>query len=246
MTGVKEGALKSPRATGMRARVWMAVSGLVGLGALAAYYVSPYLASWPNGGGSASAIAAYGSSHETLFFAAAWLQATGTMLIVIFFLGLVAAAGAVTRLSGLVVILASISLLSLVLVEALLAVFVPIAAGAGDREAAAVAFGLVNGTFARVFPLGPASWSYLGLGWVVLQSGVIDRRLGYAALGLGAAFEAAGLIAIASSAGALFATALSVLQVLWVAAAAIVYAVPAPRGCEVVPWAGNASSRLEP
>ena len=245
MTGANEGALKSPLTSGVSARVWTAISGLAGLVALAAYYVSPYLANWPNAGGSASSIAAYGSSHETLFFAAAWLQATGTVLIVIFFLGLVAAAGAVTRLSGLVVILASISLLSLVLVEALLAVFVPIAAAAGDPEAAAVAFGLVNGTFARVFPLGPASWSYLGLGWVVLQTGVIDRRLGYAALGLGAAFEAAGLIAVASSAGALLATALSVLQVLWVAAAAIVYAVTAPRARGVVSRAGNASSTLE-
>lgn len=247
MTGGSEAALKSPQATGVSsARVWMAVSGLAGLLALAAYYVSPYLANWPNGGGSASVIAAYGLSHEALFFGAAWLQATGTVLIVTFFLGLVAAAGAVTRLSGLVVILASISLLSLVLVEALLAVFVPIAAGSGDHEAAAVAFGLVNGTFARVFPLGPASWSYLGLGWVVLQSGVIDRRLGYAALGLGAAFEVAGLIAIASPAGAVLATTLSVLQVLWVAAAAIVYAATPRRAGVAVSVAGEARSSLEP
>lgn len=208
----------------MSTRRWIAGSGLVGLLALTVYFVTPALAGWPFGGGSPSAIAAYASSHETLFFAAAWLQATGTMLIVIFFLALVGAAGAATRLSGLLVIVASTALLSLVLVEAVLTVFVPIAAGAGDQEAAAMAFGLVNGTFARVFPLAPASLSYLGLGWVVIESGVIDRRLGYGALGLGAAFELAGLLAIVFQAGVVLATALSVLQVLWVAAAAIVVA----------------------
>ena len=220
---------QAPLLAGVNTRRWLAASGLIGLLALAVYFVAPALAGWPFGGGSSSAIAAYASSHEALFFAGAWLQVTGTMLIVIFFTGLVATARATTRLPGLVVIIASTSLLSLVLVEALLTVFVPIAAGGGDREAASLAFGLVNGTFARIFPLAPASFSYLGLGWVVLETGVLDRRLGYAALGLGAAFELAGLIAIASPTGVIFATVLSVFQVLWVAAAAIAYAVrPSP------------------
>ena len=210
--------------TVVNTRRWLAASGLVGLLALAVYFVAPALTGWPFGGGSSSVIAAYASSHEALFFAGAWLQVTGTMLIVIFFIGLVASARATTGVSGLVVIIASTSLLSLVLVEALLTVFVPIAAGSGDREAASMAFALVNGTFARVFPLAPASFSYLGLGWVVLKTGILDRRLGYAALGLGAAFELAGLIAIASPVGVIFATVLSVFQVLWVAAAAAVFA----------------------
>jgi hypothetical protein len=50
-------------------------------------------------------------------------------------------------------------------------------------------FALSNGVFARVFPLAPASAAYVGLGAVILGSGVLHRTFGYVAVGLGLANE---------------------------------------------------------
>src|ERR1700730_6581452 len=60
-------------------------------------------------------------------------------------------------------------LLAVVLVEAAFLIAVPVAA------TVATAFALSKGVFARIFPLAPASGSYLGLGAVLLTSRVLPR-----------------------------------------------------------------------
>jgi hypothetical protein len=209
------------RMTERRIVTLAAFCGIAGPLALTLYFAAPALTGWPYGGAPADQLLAYGKSHQTLFYAGAWLQATGTLLSIIFFLALVQLAGAMSRLSGLVVVVSSAALLSLVLVEAAFLVAVPQAAGAGDSATVATTFDLSNGVFVRVFPLAPASASYLALGAVILGSKVLPRAFGYLAVAIGVAFVAAGLVAIFSTIGVIVTIALSVGQELWIVAAAI-------------------------
>lgn len=198
-----------------------ALCGIAGPIALTVYFCAPALTNWPYAGASAAHLVAYADSHQTLFFAGAWFQATGTLLSIIFFLAIIDLAGAATRLPGLVVIVASAALLGLVLVEAALLMEVPLAAANGDSATVVTTFDLSNGVFARVFPLAPASAAYVGLGAVILGSKLLHRRFGYAAVGLGIAFEVAGIIALFTVVGLILAIILSVAQELWIITAAV-------------------------
>lgn len=200
------------------------IAGLCGIGgpiALTIYFAAPALTNWPYAGASAARLTAYANQHQTLFFAGAWFQATGTLLSIVFFLAIVQLAGAAARLPGLIVIVASAALLGLVLVEAAMLMEVPLAAANGDAATVVTTFDLSNGVFARIFPLAPASAAYVGLGAVILGSTVLHRWFGYVAVGLGLAFEVAGIIALFTTIGLILAIILSVVQELWIIAAAI-------------------------
>jgi hypothetical protein len=198
-----------------------ALCGVVGTAALTAYFVAPAFLGWPYAGASPAKLTTYALDHQSLFYAGAWLQTTGTVLCVVFFLSLVWLAGAVNRLPGMLVIVAATSLLSIVLIESALMVAVPMAASAGDPTTVATTFALSNGVFLRVYPLAPSSVTYLALGLMVLTSGVLRRFYGYAALGVGAAFELAGVVSILSSAALIVIAVLAAGQVLWILAAAV-------------------------
>jgi hypothetical protein len=198
--------------------------GIAGPAALAVYFVAPAFSSWPYAGASATQITSYALNHQTLFYAGAWFQATGTLLCVIFFLAILRLAAAPIRLPGLLVIVASTTLLALVLVEAALLVAVPSAAVAGDAAAVVTTFDLSNGAFVRVFPLAPASVTYIALGAVIVGSNLLPRCFGFVAIGLGIAFELAGMIAVLGSAGLIMTIVLSAGQELWIVAAAVALA----------------------
>lgn len=205
-----------------------AACGVVGTVALIAYFAAPAFLSWPYSGAPAAQLTAYALNHQSVFYAGAWLQSTGTLLCVIFFVGLIRLAGASNRAPGLLVIVASASLLSVVLVESALMVAVPMAASAGDTSTVATTFALSNGVFVRVFPLAPSSATYIALGLTLLASGPIHRAYGYVAVGIGVAFELAGLAAVFSSAALIVVATLAAGQALWVAAAAVaLWRVPA-------------------
>ena len=198
-----------------------ALCGIAGPVALTIYFVAPALSGWPYAGASAVQLTRFALEHQTLFYAGAWFQVTGTLLCVAFYLALLQLVGATTRLPGLLVIVAGTTLLGLVLVEAALLVAVPTAAATGDTSTVVTAFDLSNGVFVRVFPLAPASVSYLALGAVLLGSGLLHRWFAWAAIGLGIAFELAGLIAVISAVGLVLTIVLSVGQELWIVAAAV-------------------------
>jgi hypothetical protein len=204
-----------------RLRLLAVVCGLAGPIALTVYYAAPAFTNWPYAGASATQLTSYAVGHQSLFYAGAWFQATGTLLGVTFFLSIVQLAGAATRLAGLLVIVASAALLGLVLVEGALLVAVPMAAASGDVTTVVTTFDLSNGVFVRVFPLAPSSVTYLALGAVVLSSGVLSRWFGLVAIMLGLAFELSGLVAIFSMIGLLATIVLSIGQEVWIVAAAI-------------------------
>ena len=198
-----------------------ATSGVAGTLALIAYFAAPALLGWPFAGASPARLSAYALDHQALFYAGAWLQCTGTLLSVIFFVGLVRMTGAAGGLPATLVIVAAASLLSIVLVESAFMVAVPMAASAGDTATVATSFALSNGVFVRVFPLAPSSATYAALGWALLSGGPLHGGFGYAAITIGAAFELGGIVAIFSSPALVFLALLAAGQALWIAASAV-------------------------
>ena len=206
---------------GLSERRIAALCGIGGSLALVAYFAAPVLLGWPYAGASPQAIAAYATRHDRLFYAGAGLQVTGTFLCVVFFLALLRLSDAAPRLAGMVLVVAATSLVATAVVEAALLVAVPMAAAAGDMATVATTFAMSNGVFVRIFPLAPASATYVALGAVLLGARVIDRRFGYAALAMGLAFEVAGLLAILADGALLIVAILAAGQVAWVVAASI-------------------------
>lgn len=198
-----------------------AASGVAGTFALAAYFAAPAFLGWPFAGASAARLSAYALDHQALFYAGAWLQTTGTLLSVIFFLALVRMTGAARGLPATLVIVTATSLLSIVLVESAFMVAVPMAASAGDIATVATTFALSNGVFVRVFPLAPSSATYIALGLALLSPGPLRKGFGYAAIAIGAMFELGGIVAIFSSLAVVILAVLAAGQALWVAAAAV-------------------------
>lgn len=196
-----------------------AVAGIVGAILLALYFNTPALTNCPCSSASPQ-LAAFIRLHPTFLYAGLWLQAIGTLLCIVFFLTIVHLAGATTRIAGLVVIVASASLLSLVLVEGGFLATLPSAVWAGDQPTFTTAFALGN-VFTRLYPLAPASATYLALGAVILGTGLLPRWLGYLSLAFGIGFEVAGLLAVFSGFGLTLVAILAGLQGLWIIVAAI-------------------------
>jgi hypothetical protein len=205
-------------------RLQGAAAGIAGPIILTLYFGTPAVTTYPAATVSNTDLTAYATSHASIFYLGAWLQATGALLSVIFFLSLVQLAGGVRRLSGLVTIVASALLLSVVVVEGVFLMAVPGAAASGNTAGMRLAFDLSNGGFVRVFPLAPASATFVALGLVLLGADVLHRWFGYAAVVIGIAFEVAGFAAIFSGAGLTAALILSIGQEFWILAAAIALA----------------------
>ena len=204
-----------------------ALAGIVGPLLLAAYFGAPALAGWPFAGAAPDALIGYAKSHEALFYGGGWLQATGALLSSIFFLVLLQLSGARGGVEGAVVIAGVAVLLSVVLVEAALLEALPIAAQNGDRATVATAFALSNGVFARIFPLAPAPMIFVGIGIALGRASPIAGAFGTAALVVGLLFVLAGLAAVASPAGLVLAIVMSVVEAIWIFAAAVALGVRA-------------------
>ncbi len=198
-----------------------AVCGIAGPVALTAYFLAPALLNWPYAGAPAAQLTTYAMNHQALFFAGAWFQITGTLLCVVFFMALIRRAKATGTIGGLLAVNASACLLAVVVVEGALLVAVPMAASAGDSATVLTTFDLSNGVFVRVFPVAPASATYVSLGAVILSSGALHRVYGLAAVALGIAFELAGAAAIFNSVVLIAIAVLAAAQAIWIAAAAI-------------------------
>lgn len=207
----------------VRGNLIAAACGIVGPILLVIYFAAPAFTGWPYSGASPERLIVYATAHAWLFYAGAWLQATGTLLSLAFYLALLRAAGATSGFWGSLLLLTGSSLLAVVLVEAAFLQTVPIAAGAGDKATVAASFALSNGVFVRIFPLAPASGTFVALGAILLGRRIVPDAFAYAAFGLGAAFELAGLLAIVSSSALFAIIGLSVVQTVWTVAAAVAF-----------------------
>jgi len=204
-----------------------AAAGIVGPILLALYFGAPAVTGWPYSGASPDALTEYARSHALLFYLGGWLQATGSVLSVIFFLVLLQASSRRNEFEGAIVLMGAAVLLAIVLVEAALLEAVPIAAAAGDRATVATTFALSNGVFARIFPLAPAPLIFAGIGVALRGGRVLPAGFGSAALVIAALFVLAGILAIFGTVGLILAIVMSIVEAVWILAAGIAFAIHA-------------------
>jgi hypothetical protein len=211
------------RRPGRRLRVLAALAGIIGPVLLAAYFITPALARWPSAAQSPGKLAAYATAHRLLFYGGGWLQATGALLSIMFFLVLLQLSGARGTLAGSATLIGCALLLSVVLIEAALLEAVPVAAANGDRATVATSFALSNGVFARIFPLAPAPMAFAGIGFALSGTSLLPRFFVRTALLVSALFLIAGLAAVFGTPGLILAIVMSVAEAIWIAAAAIAF-----------------------
>jgi len=207
--------------TSASVRRLVAVSGILGPVALAVYFATPWLVNWPVGSVTGDLLATFASHHRDLFFVGAWFQGVGSLLSVLFFVGLVHLAGATNRVAGLCTVAACAVLLSVSLVEGAFLMTVPLAVAAGHAATAQTTFDLSTITFVHVFPIVPVPAVLFSLGAVILGSRVLPRSVGVAALILGAAFEIVGFAALLIDTFVIPVIGLLVIEELWIIAAAL-------------------------
>jgi hypothetical protein len=209
---------------GRRLRILGALAGIIGPVLLAAYFAIPALVHWPSAGTSPSKLIAYATAHSVLFYAGGWLQVTGALLSILFFLLLLQLSGARGSLAGSIALAGCAVLLSVVVIEAAMLEAVPIAAANGDKATVATTFALSNGVFARMFPLAPAPLVFAGIGFALSRTSVLPRVYARTALLIAGLFLISGLAAVFATAGLILAIVMSVLEAVWIAAAAIAFA----------------------
>jgi hypothetical protein len=222
------GASRRPDAASERWLRWGAWAGLAGPILLVIYFAVPALAGWPYAGASPQQLIHYANGHNLLFYAGGWLQATGSTLSILFFLTLLNRSGTATRMAGLVTLVGCSLLLAVVLIEAALLEAVPMAAHANDAATVATTFALSNGVFVRVFPLAPAPLVFAGLGYA-LSPAVLHPRYACSAKMVAALFVVAGIAAVFGTPGLIFAIVMSVVQAIWILAAAVALTVSTRR-----------------
>jgi hypothetical protein len=208
---------------GRRLRMLGALAGIIGL---VFYFVTPVLiGNWPSPGVSPGKLAAYATAHRTLFYLGGWLQGTGALLSVVFLVVLLQCTGARRTLAGAATLMGCAVLLSVVAVEAAMLVAVPVAAANGDHATAATGFEFASGVFVRIYPLIPAPLVFAGIGFALAGTRVLPRVFARAAVLISALFLLSGLAAVFGAAGLVFATVMSVVEAIWIPAAAIAFAV---------------------
>jgi hypothetical protein len=197
-----------------------ALCGILGTVLLGLYFgvgASIGLAQLPPGA-TAAQILSVATQYHDLWFLGTWLQATGSLLSVIFFLALVHHANGTTRLAGVLTLLGSAVLLAVVLVEGVFTIDLAQAGTDGHPATAVTSFDVMT-VFTHIYPLAPAPLIFLALGTILLGATVLPRPFAYLALGLGGVFEVLGLVGL-FTVPAITLIPL-VLQAVWVVAAAI-------------------------
>jgi hypothetical protein len=206
-----------------RLRKLGALAGIAGPILLVIYFVTPALTGWPYAGASAQHLTAYANSHALLFYAGGWLQATGALLSILFFLTLLKLSDTPMTFAGLVTVVGCAILLAVVLIEAALLEAVPMAAHAGDSATVATTFALSNGVFARIFPLAPAPMLFAGIGYA-LRPAALGAGYARSARLVAAAFVVAGITAVFGTVGLILAIVMSIVQAVWILSTAVALA----------------------
>jgi hypothetical protein len=160
--------------------------------------------------------------HQAAILATAWLQGFGPFPYVLFALGVVSLAGAMTRLAGWITLLASAVIVTLSLIDAAFTISAAEAVIQGHAVTTWVSFDITvgpgNDAVGRVFLIAPPL--LLPLGVVLLGSRLLPRAFGYTAVAFGAASIIMGLAALFSAVAFSLAIILIIAESIWVLAAA--------------------------
>jgi hypothetical protein len=208
-----------------RSRNLIVACGVLGPLMLGAYFTAPLFATQLGGVLYAAhpttvQVVDVGRRYHELLYAGTWLQATGALLAVIFFLALADMTGQGRSLASKITQLGSAVLMAVVLAEAVFTLTWASAAVNGLPSSSRASFDLMS-TFIRVFPIVPAPALYLSVGALLVGSTALPRAFGRLALILGAAFALTGFIGVFLPAASAVTAGLSGLQILWIIAAAI-------------------------
>ena len=166
--------------------------------------------------------------HQTTIVLGGWLQGIGSLLIVLFSLGIVHLAGATHRFAGWATLLAGGTILMVSLVEVTFYLAAAHAAITGDITTGLVSNALIKAV-QHVFLIAPALLIPLGL--VLVDSSVLPRILGYLALLLGATLQLLGLVGLFNLLQPVI-DDLLIVQAVWFVAAAIALIVRANRAAD--------------
>jgi len=167
---------------------------------------------------SAAQVLHVATHYHDMWLLGAWFQATGSLLLVIFFLGLVSLAGGTTRFSGVLVLLGCAVLLGVVLIEGAFTIDLAQAALDGHAATSVTSFDVMT-VFTHIYPIVPAPLIFLSLGTILVGSSLLPRIFGFLALALGFLYAVVGLVGLFTS-PALTLVPLA-LQSLWILAAAL-------------------------
>ena len=207
-----------------QSRILVALCGILGVAALGVYFAAPF--PMPPADATVTQVTEFAERYYNMLFLGAWLQATGSLLSVVFFVAIVHLASAVTRLAGMLTVLASAVLLAVGLFEGALTMDIALASANGHPETALTSFDLM-GVFVHVFPIGPAPAVFVSLGAVLLGSRLLPRMFGYLALVLGLAFEILGFAGLFNATAVTATVFLLIAQEAWILAIAITFVVQA-------------------
>lgn len=136
---------------------------------------------------------AFAIRHHNGIVLGGWLQGIGSLLIVLFAIGLVHLAGATQRLAGWITLLAGAIILMVSLVEVTFYLGAVQATAAGDTASALASNNLIKAV-QHVFLIAPAL--LLPLGFVLRGSDVLPRAFAYVALVLGVVLQTLGLFGL--------------------------------------------------
>ncbi len=206
----------SPR----RARLLTALCGILGTIMLGLYFgigAGVGLATLPPEA-TQDQILSMATKYHDLWYLGTWLQGTGTLLSVIFFLALVQQAGAASKLAGMLTLLGSAVLLGVVLIEGVFTIDLAQAAADGHQAASVTSFDLMS-VFSHIYPIAPAPVIFLALGTILVGARVLPRGFGYVAFALGVVFAIAGLVGLFTT--PLLTLIPLALQGIWIVVAAI-------------------------
>lgn len=214
-------------------RILIALCGIFGTVLLGLYFGVGFSAGLAQLSSAATQaqVVSVATQYHTLWFLGTWLQATGSLLSVVFFLALVQKAKATVRLAGLLTTVGSAVLLAVVLIEGVFTIDLAQAAANGHQVTSLTSFDLMT-VFTYIYPIVPAPVIFLALGTILLGSHLLPRVFGLLVFGLGVAFAVVGLIALFTT--PILTIIVLSLQALWVLAAAVMWLIRAGRVADAV------------
>jgi len=147
----------------------------------------------PPAGLAGAALVAWARPHKASLLLGGWMQGIGSLLMVIFCLAMIDAAGAANRLSGRLTQLAATTILCVSLIEVTFYLAAGSSIASGDMTLGLVSSGLIKAV-QHVFLIAPAL--LLPLGFVLATTRLIGRLLAWSALLIGASLQGLGLAGI--------------------------------------------------
>ncbi len=196
-----------------------AICGIVGTITLLLYFSAPY--NWlplPQPDATTTQIMQFSTTYRTAIFIDTWLQQFGTIITVIFALGLVHMAGRSATLAGRFTLLTAAVITSLSLAEGTFALGAVLSGDTGHAESAVTCFELTN-VFIHIFLLAPSL--FLMLGFALKGSLVLPDFFIVTAIVLGVLFQTLGVLALFYSQLLCVVIIILMLQNVWTIAASV-------------------------